>query len=84
MRSDHLTKHARRHMTTKKVPGWQAEVGKLNRIACAERAGSPLVSMPASAWKVGQGIAHRDFKKPFVRNGTDGFPQNKTKPCLGG
>ncbi|XP_034856460.1 LOW QUALITY PROTEIN: Krueppel-like factor 11 [Mirounga leonina] len=49
MRSDHLTKHARRHMTTKKIPGWQAEVGKLNRIASAERPGSPLVSMPASA-----------------------------------
>ncbi|XP_072794316.1 Krueppel-like factor 11 isoform X2 [Vicugna pacos] len=49
MRSDHLTKHARRHMTTKKIPGWQAEVGKLNRIASAEKPGSPLVRMPASA-----------------------------------
>ncbi|XP_007933295.1 Krueppel-like factor 11 [Orycteropus afer afer] len=49
MRSDHLTKHARRHMTTKKIPGWQAEVGKLNRIASAEKPGSPLGTMPASA-----------------------------------
>ncbi|OXB62288.1 UNVERIFIED_CONTAM: hypothetical protein H355_006883 [Colinus virginianus] len=37
MRSDHLTKHTRRHMATKKVPSWQAEVGKLNRIATAEK-----------------------------------------------
>ncbi|KAK9411250.1 Krueppel-like factor 11 [Crotalus adamanteus] len=36
MRSDHLTKHARRHMT-KKVPSWQTEVGKLNRIAALEK-----------------------------------------------
>ncbi|XP_036119001.1 Krueppel-like factor 11 [Molossus molossus] len=49
MRSDHLTKHTRRHVTTKKPPGWQAEVGKLNRIASAEKPRSPLVSMPASA-----------------------------------
>ncbi|KAM6220178.1 LOW QUALITY PROTEIN: Krueppel-like factor 11 [Rhynchocyon petersi] len=49
MRSDHLTKHARRHMTTKKIPGWQAEVGKLNRIASAEKPGSSLGTMPASA-----------------------------------
>ncbi|NXO03585.1 KLF11 factor, partial [Rhinopomastus cyanomelas] len=37
MRSDHLTKHTRRHMTTKKIPSWQTEVGKLNRIATAEK-----------------------------------------------
>lgn len=33
MRSDHLTKHARRHMTAKKVPGWQLEMNKLNQVA---------------------------------------------------
>lgn len=48
MRSDHLTKHARRHMTTKKIPGWQAEVGKLNRIALSESPGSILEPLPAS------------------------------------
>ncbi|NWT66651.1 KLF11 factor, partial [Prunella himalayana] len=37
MRSDHLTKHTRRHMATKKPPSWQAEVGKLSRIATAEK-----------------------------------------------
>ncbi|NXM73265.1 KLF11 factor, partial [Serilophus lunatus] len=37
MRSDHLTKHTRRHMTTKKSPSWQIEVGKLGRIATAEK-----------------------------------------------
>ncbi|NWX59336.1 KLF11 factor, partial [Promerops cafer] len=37
MRSDHLTKHTRRHMTTKKTPSWQTEVGKLSRIATAEK-----------------------------------------------
>ncbi|NWU04162.1 KLF11 factor, partial [Urocynchramus pylzowi] len=37
MRSDHLTKHTRRHMSTKKTPSWQAEVGKLSRIATAEK-----------------------------------------------
>ncbi|XP_004457270.2 Krueppel-like factor 11 [Dasypus novemcinctus] len=49
MRSDHLTKHARRHVTAKRAPGWQAEVGKLNKIASAEKPGSPLETMPASA-----------------------------------
>ena len=29
MRSDHLTKHARRHLAAKKLPLWQAEVNKL-------------------------------------------------------
>ncbi|XP_044516881.1 Krueppel-like factor 11 [Gracilinanus agilis] len=53
MRSDHLTKHARRHMAAKKIPNWQAEVGKLNRIASSEKPGStgvslsPLVPMPS-------------------------------------
>ncbi|NXL86517.1 KLF11 factor, partial [Alectura lathami] len=52
MRSDHLTKHTRRHMTTKKVPSWQTEVGKLNRIAAAEKpkssgALSMLIPMPS-------------------------------------
>lgn len=42
MRSDHLTKHARRHMATKRVPGWQAAVSRLNRVASAEDPGSPL------------------------------------------
>ncbi|NXR93600.1 KLF11 factor, partial [Hypocryptadius cinnamomeus] len=37
MRSDHLTKHTRRHMATKKTPSWQTEVGKLSRIATAEK-----------------------------------------------
>ncbi|POI22841.1 hypothetical protein CIB84_013411, partial [Bambusicola thoracicus] len=37
MRSDHLTKHTRRHMATKKIPSWQTEVGKLNRMATAEK-----------------------------------------------
>uniref|UniRef100_A0A8D0HKH0 KLF transcription factor 11 n=1 Tax=Sphenodon punctatus TaxID=8508 RepID=A0A8D0HKH0_SPHPU len=54
MRSDHLTKHARRHMTTKKIPSWQTEVGKLNRIATAEKPRSEstlsmLFPMPSSA-----------------------------------
>lgn len=55
MRSDHLTKHARRHMTTKKVPSWQTEVRNLNKITTAKTlpAGSALpISMllPASNW----------------------------------
>lgn len=33
MRSDHLTKHARRHLSAKKLPNWQMEVSKLNDIA---------------------------------------------------
>lgn len=46
MRSDHLTKHTRRHMATKKVPSWQTEVGKLNRMATAEKPkGSGALSM---------------------------------------
>ncbi|XP_004686133.1 PREDICTED: Krueppel-like factor 11 [Condylura cristata] len=48
MRSDHLTKHARRHVT-KKTPGWQAEVGRLNRIASAEKPGGALASAPAAS-----------------------------------
>lgn len=53
MRSDHLTKHTRRHMTTKKIPSWQTEVGKLNRIATAEKpksgsALSMLIPVPSS------------------------------------
>lgn len=36
MRSDHLTKHARRHLTVKKVPNWQLEVSKLSSMAAAE------------------------------------------------
>ncbi|NXC46488.1 KLF11 factor, partial [Penelope pileata] len=53
MRSDHLTKHTRRHMTTKKIPSWQTEVGKLNRIATAEKpksssALSMLIPVPPS------------------------------------
>ncbi|XP_072188364.1 Krueppel-like factor 11 [Excalfactoria chinensis] len=40
MRSDHLTKHTRRHMATKKIPSWQTELGKLNRMATAEKAQS--------------------------------------------
>ncbi|NXF78649.1 KLF11 factor, partial [Sclerurus mexicanus] len=52
MRSDHLTKHTRRHMTTKKTPSWQTEVGKLSRIATAEKpksssALSMLIPMPS-------------------------------------
>ncbi|NP_001127818.1 Krueppel-like factor 11 [Sus scrofa] len=49
MRSDHLTKHARRHGSTRRVPSWQAEVGKLSRMASAEPPGSPLLCRPASA-----------------------------------
>ncbi|XP_062064928.1 Krueppel-like factor 11 isoform X2 [Lepus europaeus] len=49
MRSDHLTKHARRHMTAKKAPGWQAEVGRLNRVASAESPGSPGAPTPTPA-----------------------------------
>ncbi|XP_021248114.1 Krueppel-like factor 11 isoform X2 [Numida meleagris] len=53
MRSDHLTKHTRRHMATKKIPSWQTEVGKLNRIATAEKpksssALSMLIPVPSS------------------------------------
>ncbi|KFP33607.1 Krueppel-like factor 11, partial [Colius striatus] len=53
MRSDHLTKHTRRHMTTKKIPSWQTEVGKLNRIATAEKPKSSgplsmLIPVPSS------------------------------------
>ncbi|XP_065537685.1 Krueppel-like factor 11 isoform X2 [Lathamus discolor] len=53
MRSDHLTKHTRRHVTTKKIPSWQTEVGKLSRIATAEKpksssALSMLIPMPSS------------------------------------
>lgn len=33
MRSDHLTKHARRHMTTKRASSWPAETGDLNKVA---------------------------------------------------
>ncbi|NWR84003.1 KLF11 factor, partial [Furnarius figulus] len=52
MRSDHLTKHTRRHTTTKKTPSWQTEVGKLSRIATAEKpksssALSMLIPMPS-------------------------------------
>uniref|UniRef100_G1SKG3 KLF transcription factor 11 n=2 Tax=Oryctolagus cuniculus TaxID=9986 RepID=G1SKG3_RABIT len=49
MRSDHLTKHARRHMTAKKAPGWQAEVGRLNRVAAAESPASPGAPTPVPA-----------------------------------
>ncbi|OWK63333.1 Krueppel-like factor 11 isoform X2 [Lonchura striata] len=46
MRSDHLTKHARRHTAAKKTPSWQTEVGKLGRIATAEKPrGSSALSM---------------------------------------
>ncbi|NXP59001.1 KLF11 factor, partial [Chloropsis cyanopogon] len=53
MRSDHLTKHTRRHMTTKKTPSWQTEVGKLSRIATAEKpksssALSMLIPVPSA------------------------------------
>ncbi|NXC29270.1 KLF11 factor, partial [Campylorhamphus procurvoides] len=52
MRSDHLTKHTHRHMTTKKTPSWQTEVGKLSRIATAEKPKSSsalnmLIPMPS-------------------------------------
>jgi krueppel-like factor 10/11 len=33
MRRDHLIKHARRHLSAKKLPNWQMEVSKLNDIA---------------------------------------------------
>lgn len=33
MRSDHLTKHAKRHMTAKKIPGWQREINKLSEMS---------------------------------------------------
>lgn len=45
MRSDHLTKHARRHMTAKKVPGWQLEMNKLNQVATGMQPSS--LSMPS-------------------------------------
>ena len=35
MRSDHLTKHAKRHLATKKIPGWQQELNKLNEFAAS-------------------------------------------------
>lgn len=35
MRSDHLTKHAKRHLATKKIPGWQQELNKLNEVAAS-------------------------------------------------
>jgi krueppel-like factor 10/11 len=37
MRSDHLTKHARRHMSAKKIPNWQLEVTKLTDMASSEK-----------------------------------------------
>uniref|UniRef100_A0A8C5NMD7 Kruppel like factor 11 n=1 Tax=Junco hyemalis TaxID=40217 RepID=A0A8C5NMD7_JUNHY len=56
MRSDHLTKHTRRHMATKKTPSWQTELGKLSRIATAEKpkgssssALSMLIPVPSPA-----------------------------------
>lgn len=54
MRSDHLTKHARRHVTTRKAPGWQAEVGRLSALASAEKPEKPEKpgapgAVPASA-----------------------------------
>lgn len=45
MRSDHLTKHARRHMTAKKVPGWQLEMNKLNQVATGMQPSS--LNMPS-------------------------------------
>ena len=45
MRSDHLTKHARRHMTAKKVPGWQLEMNKLNQVATSMQPSS--LNMPS-------------------------------------
>ncbi len=33
MRSDHLTKHAKRHFAAKKIPGWQQELNKLKEVA---------------------------------------------------
>ena len=33
-------------MTTKKIPAWQAEVGKLNTIALVEKPGSILEPLP--------------------------------------
>lgn len=41
MRSDHLTKHARRHLSAKKLPNWQMEISKLNDVAV------PPASTPA-------------------------------------
>lgn len=37
MRSDHLTKHARRHMTTKRASSWPAEPRDLNKVAVPRR-----------------------------------------------
>ncbi|KAI1241232.1 hypothetical protein IHE44_0009701, partial [Lamprotornis superbus] len=65
MRSDHLTKHTRRHMTTKKTPSWQTEVGKLSRIATAEKPkSSSALSMliPVPSPYLGN-CNHQHFKK---------------------
>ena len=54
MRSDHLTKHARRHMTAKKVPGWQLEMNKLNQVATSMQPSS--VNLPSMVMPVSNGV----------------------------
>lgn len=36
MRSDHLTKHARRHMTTKRATSWTADTADLHKVALSK------------------------------------------------
>lgn len=42
MRSDHLSKHIKRHTTNKRMPLWQQEVEKLKQLQMVEAAAQQL------------------------------------------
>lgn len=84
MRSDHLTKHARRHMATKRVPGWQAASQQAEQSGLCGDPGSPPRSRSARQPPPGKGLpggGGREFSKAFLlfrNHGSDSF-LSKTK-----